>query len=219
MKRGFSVLAMALCVSGFSLFKEEKPPFDYALCTKKIHTSPMEALNYLKDYASLDEGLPLRHCRAMANYALHQFKDASRDLAFLAKATQDHKNQLWFRVKKQLAQSLFYQGRRKDALAEIAEAIAAAQNTNAPELSPLLKLRAGFHQSLGEYLKALQDLDHALHIDGAAETRLQRAELFVLMGQKKAAVKELNEILRFDSQNQKALAMREKLTTSAFNSL
>src|SRR5690606_33620349 len=126
-----TVLAMALCVSGFSLFNEEKPPFDYSLCIHKIRTSPIEALDYAKEYAGLDESLTLRHCRAMANYALHQFKDASRDLAFLAKATQDHKNQLWFQVKKQLAQSLFYEGQRKPAFNEISDAIETAQGINA----------------------------------------------------------------------------------------
>lgn len=219
MKRGFSLLLMAFCLCGFSLFKEEKPPFDYATCNTKLRQSPMAALDYIREYASLDEGLTLRHCRAMANYALHQFKDASRDLAFLEKATQTSKGKLWFTVKKQLSQSLFYEGKRKDAFAEITDALVNAQATSAPELAPLLKLRATFYESSGDYLKALQDLDHALSIDGAADTHLQRAELFLLMDQKKAAVKELNEILRFDAQNQKALAMKEKLTETTFNSL
>lgn len=184
----------------------------YATCTALVKQNAQAALQQARDWHRQSGELSARHCLALAQYQLGQFKPAAAELDAILKSVSPSQPQLWFAIVKQAARAHFQAKNYTAAGSYLSEALiwAGEQENMETAMPPLLLQRARVLALQGDYLRAIHDLDHAYSLQPDNKLRLERARLFIQMGKNESALEDINAVLQNEPQNQRAATLLEQ---------
>lgn len=157
----------------------------YRECVALTRSQPAEALTIATQWHTTSQHSAARHCKALALYALQQYKEAEQELRQLSvEIRPEAQRSLWLQVMLQYALTQKMRGDQASALGTLDAAMAQCDEDEvASSCLSVLRQRGKLWLQSGQGLKAVQDFDHALLLDAAnAELFALRGEAFRLLG-------------------------------------
>lgn len=189
----------------------------YATCTALVKQNTQAALQQARHWHRQSGELSARHCLALAQYQLGQFKQAAAELDAILQSVSPSQSRLWFAVIKQAARAHLQAKNYPAAHSHLSEALIWTGEQEAMEaaMPPLLLQRARILALQGDYLRAVHDLDHAYALQPDNKLRLERARLFIRMGKNESAREDINAVLQEEPQNRHAATLLEQAEGAA----
>lgn len=200
------IIAAFLAISAFPAFAQENTNAQYTACTQRVAVDAEDAYKRARAWYGQSGNMASQHCMALALFELKNYAEAATTLDGILKRLSPAQGKLWLNMKAQAARAHIAAGHYDEADTHVAEALLWAVDKNMDtETVPLLLHRAKIAETRGEYLKAVQDLDHALEITPQTSTRLQRARMFLKLGMKASARKDVEAVIAQEPKNEEAL--------------
>jgi predicted Zn-dependent protease len=137
----------------------------YDGCVRAIQADATKAEQFAVQWAAQGGGLPARHCQALAQLQLRQFKAAATTLADAARDAETAKSPLAADFWGQAGNAAFLAGDNKAAIAHFTAAIA-ANGEFAPQRAAAFHVdRARAQAELGDLAATRADLDRAVALN------------------------------------------------------
>lgn len=184
---------------------------DYTNCTALTRSDPQAALEMADEWSLKANSASAYHCRALALFALKRYHDAAKALDHLSTLVGSDNTMLWGNVLRQSGKAWELSGNRANAIVALTRSITvtAEAGLRDPAMARLaaeaLLDRSQLYIAGSRPLMAVQDLDQAIILAPEYEPLLlARASLFLQMGDKPMAQKDLQALLQRNPQHAKA---------------
>lgn len=206
----FIAAGFCLVLSSASAYAQPGANAQYEDCTRRVAADAREAFKYARAWYGQSRSMAAQHCMALAHFELKEYREAAEMLDAIISRVPPSQGVLWLTMRGQAAKAHLAAGNPDAARAHLDEGLLWALDKSLDvQTVPLLTQRALLFDQQRAYLKALQDLDHALEILPSNPIMLQRAEIYLKLDMKSAARKDIEFVLRQEPSNAKA---RELLT-------
>jgi tetratricopeptide (TPR) repeat protein len=194
----------------------------YRECAAMAAHEPNAALKMAKKTLDEKQDIGMRHCKAMALYALKQYPKAVTELERVERLIAPENITLKNYVIRQIARALNLSKKPDAALKRLqthiislqAGSLRAGENNSTLRTrlaSEALLERAMLRESYHQYVQAIQDLDHAVSLDaGNHELLYHRARVLLALHDKALARQDLTAILRENPNHKQARALLKK---------
>jgi tetratricopeptide (TPR) repeat protein len=210
--QGMFFLIIGACipgtVAGFNTSSHE-----YTSCMTKLQQEPKEALEYIQDIPQRRKTMEIRHCQALAFFAMEEFGQAAAhfDILHDQLPTQYHFKRLELRL--QAARAWVKASDTTRALNRLDEIMQKTEDrydnidSRRIAINTLLQ-RSEIYNLRGKPYKAINDLDHAL-ILAAFDSRvlLKRARIYLSLGELASAETDLQRIIQNNPRHNEARRM------------
>lgn len=184
----------------------------YKSCTQMAVTQPKETLIRAQKWYEESKQLAAQHCIALAQFELKDYQGAGETLDNILLSLDKTQGNLWYSMKKQAAKAHLFSGNSELAERHLTDALRYASDHNLDkDMVPLLIDRARLYGAKNEHLRAIQDLDHALSLNNSAPVVLERARIYLKMGNIEAAERDIRSVLKVDALNEEASQMLGEL--------
>lgn len=180
----------------------------YNDCTRSVSNNPEAAYKTARAWYGQSRSMAAQHCMALALYELKNYHEAATTLDDIVSRVPASQGALWLNMKAQAAKAHLSAGDATAAKNHLDEGLLWAVDKNLDvQTVPLLTQRANLYAQEGEYLMAVQDLDHALEIVPSNPILLQRAHIYLQLNMKDAARKDAEFVLKQEPRNEAALTL------------
>lgn len=180
----------------------------YADCTRDAARAPEETYKRARAWYGRDRSMAAQHCMALALYQLREYAQAAQTLDDILERLPPGQARLWLSMKAQAAKAHIAAGSYAAAEYHLDSGLLWAVDKGMDaDIVPLLVERARLHDRRKLYLKAVQDLDHAMEIAPSTAIRLQRAQVFLKLDMKKLARQDVETVLKTEPENKQALSV------------
>lgn len=202
-------------LSGFSQMRVDALDPRYQRCRALAKDDVAEALNYAQTWVKKERSVTSLHCHSIALYSAKHYAESAQKLMEIHTMTPRIDVTLRASLKRQAARAWMLAGDADTALRHLSGAIkdivySESEHPNIKRVSAELLLeRAEVYHEKGEFLEAVQDLDHA-ETFGVLKEQIyeKRAKTYILMGNKELALKDIQAILEINPQHSTAHVLR-----------
>ncbi|MBM3617996.1 MAG: hypothetical protein FJX23_05555 [Alphaproteobacteria bacterium] len=202
----FSTISIAS--SAYASAPQQSLAEQYKSCTQLSALKPKETLERAQKWYAESGQLAAQHCMALAQFELQDYDGAASSLETILMSVDQTQGALWFSMKKQAARAYLNSGNGQPAERHLTDALRFASDKGMnSEMVPLLIDRANLYAAKNEHLRAIQDLDHALTLQNTAPVVLERAKVYLKMGDTKLAEQDIRAVLKADPLNEQASRM------------
>jgi tetratricopeptide (TPR) repeat protein len=194
----------------------KKDSLDYTTCINLIKQDAGKAHTKAAQWANADGSMYAYHCLALAEYQLKNYAKAADALSKMRSLLTEADYTLRHDITKQQIAAWQRAGSLQHALDVATPYINELRllTGSAVDLSEILLLRSRIYLAQKEYLRALQDVDHALTINTKPEAQLLvRAEIYIYMGEYDLASSDIAEVLKTDPNHEKALSFKQYIAS------
>lgn len=189
----------------------------YRECAALVTQDAAAALKRAEAALIKTEDVGMRHCRAMALYALKQYPKAAIELQQVERLIAPENIALKNYVIRQIARALNLSKQPDEALKRLQDHITALRADESDSAlrtrlaAEALMERALLRESYRQYTEAVQDMDHAISLNPVnAELLTIRARIFLALKDKALARQDLAAALKVDPNNKQAKALIKK---------
>lgn len=180
----------------------------YKSCTQMAAIKPAETLVRAQKWFEESGQMAAKHCIALAQFEAKDYAAAAQTLDSILLGIKENQGNLWFSMKKQAAKANLYSGNGAGAERHLTDALRYANDHNMPnDMVPMLIDRAQIYAKRDEHLRAIQDMDNALALNNSSAVRLERAKIYLKMGDIKAAENDIRTVLKAEPLNEEASKM------------
>lgn len=190
----------------------------YRQCAALAMQTPASAEKKAKSLLQTEKSAGNYHCLAMAYYNTGRFEEAARLLAGVRALLPETDLRLRAYVLRQEARAWSEAGKPDAARQALSQVIdrAPMDAIHVPELGTLLGEllldRAQLWVDAGRNAEAMQDLDHAIALNGTpTDYFIARAKLYTLLGDTALAKADLQQVLRVNPSHAEAVALMREL--------
>lgn len=202
------ISAVSLASGAFAAAPQQTLTEQYKSCTQLSALKPKETLERAQKWYAESGQLAAQHCMALAQFELQDYDGAANSLESILTSVDQTQGALWFSMKKQAVRAYLNSGNGQPAERHLTDALRFASDKGMDkEMVPLLIDRATIFAARSEHLRAIQDLDHALTLQNTAPVVLERAKVYLKMGDTKLAEQDIRAVLKADPLNEQASRM------------
>lgn len=215
------VCALPIYASGQEAASTPAPSFVYTdayrACADLAASKPDQALATSNAELKTADSIGMRHCRAMALYALKRYPEAVADLLTVERMVPPSDLALLNYVTRQTARAINLSKKPDDALThlqnhlQILRADGSSSALRSKLAAETLLERALLRESYAQYAQAVQELDHAISLNPTHEELLYtRARVFIALNDMALARQDLTTILTSNPNHTLARALMER---------
>ena len=188
----------------------------YESCTRAARETPGEALKLADQWIQEENNASAFHCRALALFALDRYEEAARALETLSFVVTESNPTLWANILQQAGKAWQLAREKDKAIIALTKAIkhTAGNALDDPAIAPvaagLLYDRSQLYLAGGRNLFALNDLDHAINLNGDdTKLLLARGQLLLALEEYSLASQDAKVILSLNPNHPEAQALQK----------